>query len=122
MFLKMRKPEGGKRKGTLTEDTANALYHTLNGLVELTRLQLETTHNYVTLNDYCTDPIEGTYGILREGMGGTYFITVMNCIEKLCIYKTKLLLKSQVDVFNYAVDIGHECSMCGYWLDEKASE
>ena len=55
-------------------------------------------------------------------MGGTYFITVMDCIEKLCIYKTKLLLKSQVDVFNYAVDIGHECSMCGYLLDEKASE
>ena len=24
MFLKMRKPEGGKRKGTLTKDTANA--------------------------------------------------------------------------------------------------
>ena len=75
-----------------------------------------------TINDYCSDPIEASYGVMREGMGGTYFITVQNCMEKLDITKTRLLLQLNADVFNYSVDIGHHCEKCKYLMDENASE
>ena len=122
MFLNMAKPPGGKRIKTLTKDTETGLHHTLNGILELTRQQLATTHEYVTMNDYCSDKIEAEYGVIREGMGGTYFITVQNCMEKLVITKTKLLLQLNADVYNFSVDIGHHCEKCKYLMDENASE
>ena len=54
-------------------------------------------------------------------MGVTYFITAQNCLEKLEINKTRLLLKLNADVSNFPVDIGHHCQKCGYCMDEKAS-
>ena len=122
MFLNMTKTPGGKRSKTLTKDTGTGLHHTLHGIVELTRQQLETTHEYVTTNDFCSDPIEASYGIIREGTGGTYFITVQNCMEKLDIAKTKLLLQLNADVYNFTEDIGHYCEKCKYFMDEHASE
>jgi len=122
-FLQMSKPAGGKRKKHLTKDTANGLHHTLSGLVELSKAQLKATdHKYVAFNDYCQDPLEGEFGVIREGMGGTSVITSQNCVEKLHISKTRLLLKFDVDISQYSVDIGHHCERCGYWMDEKASE
>ena len=70
MFLQMS-PPGGKRVKSLRKDTAKGLHHTLNGIVELCRQQLHTTHDYVTMNDYCSDPLEKEFGKMREGMGGT---------------------------------------------------
>ena len=93
----------------------------LNGIVELTRQQLNTTHDYVMINEYCSDPIEKEYGKTREGMGGTYFITTQNCVEKLNINKTLVLLKLNVDVSNFDIDVGHQCEKCSYVMDEKAS-
>ena len=42
----------------LTKDMATGLYQTLNGLVELTKHQLSTTHEFVALNNYSQDPVE----------------------------------------------------------------
>ena len=122
IFLQMAKPQGGKRRKTLTKDTATGLHHTLNGLVELVKFQLQTTHDYVAINNYSQDPIEGEFGCFREGNGGSSLLTQQNCHEKLEIRKTRLLLKYHVDVSAYAVDIGHHCQYCGYLMDEKASE
>ena len=39
-----------------------------------------------------------TYGKLRQGSGGTSFITVQQIIEKVTVNKTKLILKLDVDI------------------------
>ena len=122
LFLQMAKPSGGKRKKCLTKDTANGLFHTLNGLVELTKHQLSTTHEFVALNNYSQDPLEGEFGCFREGNGGSSLLTDQSCHEKLEIGKTRLLLKHHVDVSEFKVDIGHHCNLCGYVLGEKAAE
>ena len=122
MFKKMGKKEKGKRSKTLTTDTSYALFHTLNGIVELCKYQLETTHEYVLLGSYSTDPLEKAFGKLRQGSGGTYFLTVQQVIEKLNINKTKLLLKLNAVLGNLCVNIGHECDQCGFLLDEDGSE
>ena len=122
MFLSMGKKEKGKRKKELTRDTAKCLHHTLNGIVELCKMQLETTHSFVLLGDYSNDPIEGAFGKLRQGSGGTYFLNVQQVMEKLDIAKTRLLLKLNADVSNFNVDVGHECDLCKFLMDDKSSE
>ncbi len=65
------------------------------------------------LGDFSTDPLEK----IRQGTGGTYFISILQ------INKTKVLLRLDADfVFNLNLDVGHQCSKCGFLLDEKASE
>lgn len=118
MFLDMKKTARGKRDKTLTHDTARSLHHTLNGIVELCRHQLSTTHKFVLLGEYSNDPIERSYGKLRQGTGGTYFLTVQQVMEKLNINKTKLLLKLNVNVSNLDVDPGHKCEHCEYRMDD----
>lgn len=118
-FKSIGKSSTGKRKNSLTKDTSDALFHTMNGLVELCRHQLETTHEYVLLGDYSTDPLEKEFGKLRQGSGGAYFLTVQTIMEKLSIKKTKLLLKLNADVDNINVDNGHQCDQCGYLLDDN---
>ena len=61
---------GGKRQKTLTKDTATALHHTLNGLVDLSRKLLSTTHKYVLIGEHTSDPLEKEFGKLRQGSGG----------------------------------------------------
>ena len=60
----------------MTKDTSDALFHTMNGLVELCRYLLETTHDYVLLGDFSTDPLEKEFRKLRQGFGVAYFLTV----------------------------------------------
>ena len=122
MCKKMGKVEKGKRRKSLTTDTSKAIYHTLNGIVELCKHQLATTHNFVLLGIYSTDPLEKEFGKLRQGSGGTYFLSVQQVIEKLDINKTKLLLKLPADLPNLDVDFGHECENCKYLLDDESSE
>ena len=47
-------------------------------------------------------PLEKQFGKLRQGCGGTYFITVQQMLEKVGIAKTKLLLNLDlnIDVFS----------------------
>lgn len=122
MFRKMEKKGKGKREKCLTRDTSNGLYHTLNGLVELCKHQLKTTHNFVLLGNYSNDPLEKAFGKLRQGSGGTYFLSVQQVMEKLSINKTKLLLRLNENVHNLDVVNGHQCDNCGYLLDEKSAE
>ena len=48
----------GKRVKQLTRDTFLAIHQTCNGLVELTRHLLSTTHKYVVLGKFTTDKLE----------------------------------------------------------------
>ena len=71
----------------LTRDTSLALAHTCRAFVDLTIDLLSTTHEYVLLGIYTTDFLEKMFGKLRQGSGGTYFINVQQCLEKLAIEK-----------------------------------
>ena len=72
----------GKRQKQLTRDTAQAIYHTCNGLVSLCRHLLSTSHQYVLLGQFSTDLLEKEFSKLRQGSGGTYFINVQQIEEK----------------------------------------
>ena len=122
MFMKMGRKQGNKRVKALSSDTAKSLHHTLNGIVQLVRHLLATSHQFVMIGDHCCDPIEKGHGCVRQGTGGAIFTTAQMTQEKLDISKTKLLLKFDVDIENLNSDIGHQCDKCGYLLDERAGE
>lgn len=114
MFEDMGKASKGKRQKTLTTDTAKGLVHTLNGLVDLCEFQLSNSHDFVLIGDYTTDPLEKEFGKLRQGSGGTYFLSLQQITEKLDISKTKHLLKLSEDVRNINADAGHQCCKCKF--------
>ena len=72
-----------KRIQHLTRDTGRALSHVCRGLVDLTRNLLKCGNAYVILGWFTTDPLEKSFSKLRQGSGGTYFITVQSVIEKV---------------------------------------
>ena len=56
--------------------------------------------SYVMLGNFTSDPIEKEFGKLRQGSGGIYFISVLQVLEKVTIFKPKLLLRYEdFDVF-----------------------
>ena len=89
--------------------------------MELTRHLFYTTHKYVVLGKYTTDKLEKAFSKLRQGSGGTYFITVQQVLEKVNIQKTKLLLNC-TSMENLHTELGHMCLQCSYRLDEQGSE
>ncbi|XP_047126699.1 uncharacterized protein LOC124807936 [Hydra vulgaris] len=68
------------------------------------------------------DHLEKEYSILRQGSGGTYFLSVQQVIEKLRIKHASLLLKLNVDIDNFNVKSGHQCALCDYKLSEDCCE
>ena len=114
------KPSSGIRMKQLTKDTANSLSHTCRALVDLSKHMLSTTHDYVLLGIYTTDYLEKAFGKLRQGSGGTYFITCQQVLEKLNIQKTKLLLRHDVNVSELNVEAGHHCDKCNYLMSTEA--
>ena len=66
----------GKRIKQFSKDTVNAIHHTCNGLVDLCRNSLSSSHKYVLLGQFTSDHLEKEFGKLRQGCGGTYFLTV----------------------------------------------
>ena len=108
MALKMM----GRRVKQLSKDTATALYHTCNGLVGLCRQLLSSTHEYVVLGKFTTDYLEKEFGKLRQGSGGTYFISAQQVIEKLHIKQASLLLSLNVNIEDFNVETGHQCPSC----------
>ena len=72
MTMKMSTASQGKRVKQLTKDTSQAIHHTCNGVVVLTKYLLKTSHKYVVLNKFSTDPLEKSFGKLHQGSGGTY--------------------------------------------------
>ena len=100
---------GGKRRKILLRDTLACLSQTVNGLVELSEYLLrKELFQYVILGSFSTDPLEKDFCKLRQGSGGTYFITVQQILEKLNIYKAKLLLKLSSETVNdlYQIESG----------------
>ena len=81
MALNMAGSQGSHKK-QLSKNTATAVHHTCNGIVSHL---LATSHRYVLLWQFSTDPLKKEFGKLRQGSGGTYFINVQQCIEKLHI-------------------------------------
>ena len=105
---------------SFTKDTSKILYHTCNGLVELSKFLLSTNHKYVLLGTFNNDPLEKQFGKLRQGSDVTYFITVQQILEKVGIIKTKLLL--QLDNNGDSLDFttsGHSCERCSFYLSEE---
>ena len=82
----------GKRYKQFTRDTVQLIHHICNGIVSLCRSLLRVSHNYVLLGTFSTDPLEKESGKLRQGSGGTYFITAQQRIGKVNISKASLLL------------------------------
>ena len=109
-------------KKQLSQNTATAIHHTCNEIVSLCRHLFATSHKYVLLKQFSTDPLEKEFGKLREGSGGTYFINVQQCIEKQHIKQTSLLLNQTVNIDEFDVNPGHQCTSCDYTLCEEGSE
>lgn len=108
----------GKRQKQLTRDTAQAVFHTCSGLVDLCRHLLATTHDYVLFGQFSNDPLEKEFSKLRQGSGGTYFINVQQIMEKTRINKAKLLLSLKAGV--EGEEPGHHCSNCQFELRHSA--
>ena len=111
----------GKRYKKLTKDTATALAHTCStcrGIVDLVKHLLSTIHDYVLLGIFTTDFLEKMFSKLRDGSGGTYFITVQQVSEKLYIHKTKLLLNLNVNVASFNVLSGHLSECCQFLMGD----
>ena len=96
-FAASLKGSHGKREKMLTADTATAIHHTCLGIVEMAKYLLET-NRYILLGKFTTDPLEKSFGKLRQGSGGTYFINAQQVLEKVNTMKTKVLLGLNLDV------------------------
>ena len=76
-------PSSGKRRfKNFTKETSYNIIDTCRGLVELAVHLLSFNHDYVSLGKYTTDYLEKMFGKLRQGSGGTYFITVQQVFRK----------------------------------------
>ena len=112
----------GKRYEQFTRDTAQVIHHKCNGIVSLCRSLLRVSHNYVLLGIFSTDPLEKEFRKLRQGSGGTYFITVQQIIEKVNISKASLLLSANVNVDIFNMESAHSGFNCRFLLDENSAE
>ena len=61
---------------TLTNDTSEARYLTLQGIVSITIILLEKGANYVLTGTFQSDRLEGEFGIYRQQSGGNQYISV----------------------------------------------
>lgn len=120
MCLKMAGRQGNRIR-QLSKDTAAAIHHTCFGLVDLTRhLLTEESYDYVCLAEFSTDRLEKSFGKLRQGSGGAYFINAQQITEKLRINHAKLQLKLNCDYNITSESIKHQCADCNYSMDEAA--
>ena len=120
MVEKMNAANGKCRKKCFTKDTSKALIHTLRGLVDLTRHLLShgDGFEYVMLGQFSSDKIEKEFGKLRQGAGGTYFITVRDVLQKTAIKHTQLALELEIIDLN-TKDVGHVCDKCNRLLSPE---
>ena len=73
---------------------------------------------------FSTDSLEKAFGKLRQGSGGTYFITALAVIEKGNIHHAKLFLQLGVNLSqdSSAQDDDYQCDMCSRLLNDKECE
>ena len=110
---------GKLRVRQLTKDTGKALSYVCRGLIDVAHYLLNTGNEYVVFGWFTTDPLEKTFGKLRQGSGGTYFITVQSIVEKIRIQRAKLCVQLGVDIEGSAA---HECGNCKRKLSEIETE
>lgn len=120
-FALQLQSQQGKREKKFTRDTALAIQHTCNGIIELTKYLLESSE-FVLLGKFTTDPIEKAFSKLRQGSGGTYFINVQQILEKVNIFQTKVLLRLRFDIDQLPSESGHSCDKCGFVWPEEVCE
>ena len=61
---------------------------------------------------FSTDPLERAFGKLRQGSGGTYFLSVQSVIEKIRIQEAKLSIQLKLDISNDSAGDQYECEFC----------
>lgn len=118
MVEKMAPDKQGQRIKNLTKDTSRAFSHTCRGMVDLVKHLLITSHKYVCLGHFTSDPIEKAFGKLRQGSGGTYFINVQQILQKVDIKKTKLCLNIGIIVNDLEISSSHLCDKCNYVMQD----
>ena len=85
----------------------------------LSKISIQLRATLVYIGNFTTDPLEKLFGKLRQGSGGTYFISIQQVLEKVTIDRTKLLLKFEKssDVLaNLGSD--HSCPKCKFLPSE----
>ena len=106
------KPENRKtRMHQLTYDTASIMAHTCRALVSLATNMLTSGQSFVILGWFSTDPLEKCFSKLRQGAGGTYFISARSVLEKINIQCANTALNLELACINEATD-GHYCEFC----------
>ena len=111
--------KGKDRVKQVSPDTSSCFYHTCHGLVLVTKLLLQKSHDFILLGQFSTDPLEKAFGKLRQGCGGTYFINSQQVLEKHSINMAKLMLTKVQDMplsYLESSSSEHTCSMCRYML------
>ena len=78
---------------------------------------LSSGFNFVLVGEFNTNYLESEFRKLRQRSHGAYFITDQNVIENFHIEK-----KKHVDIKEYNLNSGHNCSRCGYLLDEMVCQ
>ena len=109
-------PNTVKRMKSLTKDTSRGFSHICRGLVGLAKHLISKKQLlYVMLGLFTSDLLEKQFGKLRQECSGTYFITMLQILEKVGIAKKKLLLNFDVNIDGFLV---HSSDKCVYLLDE----
>ena len=68
---------------------------------------------------FSTDPLERAFGKLRQGSGGTYFLSAQSVIEKIRIQRAKLSTQLKLDISNDSAGDEHECELCKRLLTDE---
>ena len=69
------------------------------------------------LGSFVSDSVEKKFGKLGQRSGVTHFISVEQVLEKVSIFKTKLLLR--YEDFDVLKAESHSCDKCGFLLTEN---
>ena len=120
MAEKMKKT-GKTRHRQLSAETSRILSHICHGFVDLAKYLLNAGNDYVIFGWFTTDPLEKYFSKLRQGSGGTYFISAQSVIEKVRIHRAKLSTALNLD-FDADVDSTHQCDTCHRPLTQEECE
>ena len=113
------RPTTNSRVCSLTSDTAKFSAHICREAVDLTRHLLASGNKYVMLGWFSTNPLERAFGKLRQGSGGTYFLSAQSVIEKIRIQRAKLSAQLKLDISNDSAGDEHEYKLCKRLLTDK---
>ena len=87
--------------------------------MDLAKYFTELSQDYVIFGWFSTNLLEKCFSKLRQGSGGTYFITSQYVIKKLRIQGAKLSLQLKMEIEG---DDGHHCSICNRCRDKNEQE